>query len=29
MAQKLDTKEVVTLDELARSNMFQIETILY
>ena len=28
MAQKLDPKEVVTLEELANSNYFQIETIL-
>ncbi len=28
MAQKLDPKEVVTLEELASSNYFQIETIL-
>jgi hypothetical protein len=28
MTQKLDPKEVVTLDELAHSNYFQIETIL-
>ena len=27
-AQKLDPKEIVTLDELANSNIFQIETIL-
>ena len=28
MAQKLDLKELVTIDELARSNMLQIEAIL-
>jgi hypothetical protein len=28
MAQKVDTKEIVTLEELAHSNYFQIETIL-
>ncbi len=28
MAQKLDPKEVVTIEELAHSNYFQIETIL-
>ena len=28
MAQKVDPKEVVTLEELAHSNYFQIETIL-
>jgi mannitol/fructose-specific phosphotransferase system IIA component (Ntr-type) len=28
MAQKLDPKEIVTLEELAHSNYFQIETIL-
>ena len=28
MAQKLDSKEIVTLEELAHSNYFQIETIL-
>ena len=28
MAQKLDSKEVVTIEELAQSNYFQIETIL-
>ena len=28
MAQKLDQKEVITLEELAHSNYFQIETIL-
>ena len=28
MAQKVDPKEVVTIEELAHSNYFQIETIL-
>ena len=28
MAQKLDSKEVVTTEEIAQSNMFQIEAIL-
>ena len=28
MAQKLDSKEVVTIEELAHSNYFQLETIL-
>jgi len=27
MAQKLDPKEIVTIDELAKSNMFQLEVI--
>jgi len=28
MAQKLDSKEVVTTEEIAQSNIFQIEAIL-
>ena len=28
MAQKVDSKEVVTIEELAHSNYFQLETIL-
>ena len=28
MAQKIDSKEIVTIEELAQSNMFQIEALL-